>query len=88
VADDDVVADYVLTHDVVELIHERGRRDYADMADTWPDLPEDLRGAVPATMRGMLDGMRAEYGDWPGYAEAIGIEPEVVGALHAQLLDG
>jgi protein-tyrosine phosphatase len=88
VADDDIVADYVLTHDVVELIHERGRRDYADMADTWPDLPEDLRGAVPATMRGMLDGMRAEYGDWPGYAEAIGIEPEVVGALHAQLLDG
>jgi hypothetical protein len=32
--------------------------------------------------------MREEYGDWPGYAEAIGVEPDVVDALRAQLLDG
>jgi protein-tyrosine phosphatase len=87
VGDDEVVADYVLTHDVVEIIHERGRRDYADMTDTWPELPEELRGAVASTMVGTIEGMREEYGDWPGYAEAIGVEPDVVDALRAQLLD-
>jgi protein-tyrosine phosphatase len=88
VSDDDIVADYVLTHDVVEVILDRGKQYWQGSEDRWPDLPEDLRGAVDTTMRGMLDGMRAEFGDWPGYAEAIGLEPEVVAALQAQLLDG
>jgi protein-tyrosine phosphatase len=88
VSDDDIVADYVLTHDVVEVILDRGKQYWQGSEDRWPDLPEDLRGAVDTTMRGMLEGMRAEFGDWPGYAEAIGLEPDVVAALQAQLLDG
>jgi hypothetical protein len=88
VSDDDIIADYCLTHDVIDLIFERGRRDVADTAARWPDLPDDMRGAVPATMAGMLEGMKEEYGGWPGYAEAIGLEPEVVEALRAQLLEG
>lgn len=91
VSDDDIVADYVLTHDVVDVILERGRRDWEaeseDGADRWPDLPEDLRGAVAPSMAGMIEGMRDEYGDWPGYTEAIGVEEDVVDALRAQLLD-
>jgi len=88
VGDDEIVADYVLTHDVVHVIHERGRRDYPDAAGRWPDLPDDLRGAVAPTMAGMLERMRAEYGDWDGYAEAIGVEAEVVDALRDVLLEG
>ena len=87
VSDEDIVADYVLTHDVVETIHERGRAQYPDAADRWPELPEDLRGAVPATMRGTLDAMRATYGDWHGYAEAIGVDMTVCDGLRAVLLD-
>ncbi len=87
VSDEDIIGDYVLTHEVVDVIHARGRRDYADMADRWPGLPDDMRGAVPATMAGMIERMRDEYGNWLGYAEAIGIEPGVVDALQAQLLD-
>ncbi len=87
VPDEEIVADYCLTHEVVEVILERGRQYWEGTDHQWPDLPEDLRGAVPATMLGMLEGMRDEYGDWPGYAEAIGIEPDVVSALQAQLLD-
>jgi hypothetical protein len=86
VADDDIIADYVLTHEVVETIHERGRRDWPD-ARQWPDLPDDLLGAVAPTMVGMLERMRAEYGDWEGYASSIGVEPEVVTRLRAALLD-
>ena len=88
VADVDIVADYVLTHDVVDVIIERGRRDW-DERDTsrWKDLPADMLGAVAPSMAGMIEGMRETYGDWPGYAEAIGVEPDVVDALQAQLLD-
>ena len=87
VADDDIVADYVLTHEVVDVIHERGRRDYPDAADRWPELPDELRGAFAPTMTGMLERMRAEFGDWHGYARAIGVEPDVVEALRIALLD-
>ncbi|MEX2253909.1 MAG: tyrosine-protein phosphatase [Acidimicrobiia bacterium] len=86
-SDEDIVADYVLTHDVVETIHERGRRDYPDAADRWPELPDDLRGAVAPTMEGMLVGMRAEHGDWDGYAKSIGVEPDVVDRVRSALLD-
>lgn len=86
VSDDDIVADYVLTHEVVATIHERGRRDYPDAADRWPELPDDLKGAVPATMVGMLERVRAEHGDWQGYATTIGVEPPIVDRLRAALL--
>jgi protein-tyrosine phosphatase len=87
VSDDDIVADYVLTHEVVEAIHERGRRDYPDAGDRWPELPDDLRGAVAPTMRGMIARMRDTYGSWAGYADAIGVEPTVVDQLRAALLE-
>ena len=62
VADDDIVADYVL--------HARGRRRRSTSAaarettptwrPVWPELPERSRSAVPATMQGLLDrGARA-----------------------------
>jgi protein-tyrosine phosphatase len=86
VGDRDIVADYVLTHEVLETIHERGKRDYPQVGDRWPDLPEDLRGAVPATMEGLLRRVRDEYGDWQGYAESIGVDGSTVDALRTALL--
>jgi len=87
VSDSDIVADYVLTHDVVDVIIERGKRDWGGRdASHWRDLPEDLLGAVETSMTGMIEGMRETYGDWLGYAEAIGVESEVVDALQVQLL--
>jgi protein-tyrosine phosphatase len=87
VADADIVADYVLTHDVVATIHERGRRDYPDAADRWPELPDDLRGAVAPTMEGMVTRMRETYGSWSGYTAAIGVEPGIVDRLRDALLE-
>jgi protein tyrosine/serine phosphatase len=86
VGDADIVADYVLTHEVVDAIHARGKRDFPDAADTWPDLPPALLGAEAETMEGMIAGMREEWGSWDGYAADIGVEPEVVAALRAALL--
>ena len=87
VSDDDIVADYILTHDVVHVIHERGRRDYPDAADRWPELPEGLAGAVAPSMEGMITRMRDEYGSWGGYAEAVGVDSSVVERLRDALLD-
>lgn len=86
VGDADIVADYVLTHEVVETIHERGRRDYPDAAGTWPELPPALRGAEAETMEGMIVGMREAWGSWEGYAADIGVTPEVIARLRDALL--
>ncbi len=86
VSDADIVADYVLTHEVVDAIHERGKRDFPDAADTWPELPPAMLGAEAGTMEGMLERMREEWGSWDGYAADIGVEPDVVAAVRAALL--
>lgn len=86
VSDADIVADYVLTHEVVETIHERGRRDYPDAADTWPELPPALRGAEAETMEDMIVGMRQEWGTWEAYAADIGVTTEVIARLREALL--
>ena len=86
VSDANIVADYVLTHEVVDAIHARGKRDFADGADTWPELPSALMGAEAETMEGMIAGMRSEWGSWDGYAADVGVEPEVLDALRAALL--
>jgi len=86
VSDADIVADYVLTHEVVEAIHERGRRDYPDAAATWGELPPALRGAEAETMEDMIVGMRKEWGSWEGYATDIGVTPDVIARLRAALL--
>jgi hypothetical protein len=87
VSDEDIVADYVLTHDVVDKIHERGRRDYPDAAGRWPELPDDLRGAFAPTMEGMIVRMRAEYGGWDGYASSIGVDAGVIERLRVTLIE-
>jgi protein-tyrosine phosphatase len=86
VSDADIVADYVLTHEVVEAIHERGRRDYPDAAATWGELPPALRGAEAETMEDMIVGMRTEWGSWEDYAADIGVTPDVVARLRVALL--
>jgi protein-tyrosine phosphatase len=88
VSDDDIVADYVLTHEVVDVIHERGRaafgRSHDD--DIFRDLPEDMLGAHAATMVDMLAGVREEWGGFEAYVASIGVDASTVDALHAALL--
>jgi protein-tyrosine phosphatase len=88
VADDDIVADYVLTHEVVEVIHERGRAELGrkDDEDVWRDLPEDMLGAHAATMVGMLGGVREQWDSFGGYADSIGVEAATIDALRGSLL--
>jgi protein-tyrosine phosphatase len=93
VGDLDIVADYVLTHEVVEKIHERGRAERAGMPDLpdrdkiWAEMPEDLLGAMAPSMEGLIAGVHAKYGGWLGYADAIGIDEFVILELRELLLE-
>ncbi len=93
VGDLDIVADYVMTHEVVEQIHERGRAERAGMPDLperdkiWAEMPEDLLGAKAPSMEGLIAGVHAKYGGWIGYADAIGIDEFVILELRELLLE-
>lgn len=87
VSSDDIVADYVLTEEVVETIHERGRIAHPDAAAQWADLPEDLIGAKAASMEGLVEGVERAWGGWEPYVTDIGVGPDVIDALRVALLE-
>jgi protein-tyrosine phosphatase len=92
VSEQDIVDDYVLTHEVVETIHERGRIERgpttAEEDAFWEALPSELRGAHASTMEGMVAAVPGLFGSWEGYAEFIGVGDDVVSTLRELLLEG
>ena len=92
VSDQDIVDDYVLTHEVVETIHERGRIERGPTTTEedafWEALPPELRGAHASTMEGMVAGVPALFESWEGYAEFIGVSDDVISTLRELLLEG
>ena len=87
VPDADIVADYALTAEVIEEIHERHRREVPGIEEQWRRLPPDISGAVPATMEGLLAAVHDRFGTWSDYAEKIGVAPETLETLRSALLD-
>lgn len=85
VGDADIVTDYALTQEVLELIHERGRARYRNESEAWKHLPEDMLGAHEPTMEATIALLRDRWGSWEGYADAMGVEPEVVSTLRDEL---
>lgn len=85
VSDDDIVADYALTQDVMPMMLARWRT-----SSTQPDereFPAHVLRAEADTMRRLLDLIEAEHGSLRGYARAGGITDEIVDALQAHLLE-
>ena len=89
VPDDVIVADYVLTHERLEIIAQR--RVAFDGEDgeavRWEGIPSELKGAHETTMRGLIELVHTRWGGWEGYAEFAGIPSSTVDELRAQLLD-
>ena len=86
VPDEHIVADYALTAEVLEEIHERHRREVPGIDDQWARLPPDISGAVPRTMEGLLAAVHDRYGTWPDYAASIGVTEQTLSALAAELV--
>ena len=86
VSDDDIIADYALTGEVIEHIH--ALRDIEDptVERSAHRIGKDLHNAFPESMAATIERLHAEWGDWNGYAEAIGVGPEVRAGLRDRLL--
>jgi len=82
----DIVADYALTHEVIDEIHARTREARPGIDDLWSRLPPDLIGAHSTTMDGLLDLIRDRWGSIPGYVDAIGVDAATVDRLRTALL--
>ena len=87
VADRDIVADYALTHEVIDAIHERTREARPGIdEDVWSRLPPDIIGAHAATMEGLLGLIHDRWGSLAGYVAAIGVDVATVARLRTSLL--
>ena len=91
VSDDDVVADYALTQEVVaEIIARRvplTEEEEEAAREQYGHLPQDLREAQAASMESLLVRMRERWGDWEGYVDALGIGPDIIAGLRTALLE-
>jgi protein-tyrosine phosphatase len=87
VSDDDVVADYALTAQVMGLMLARWAAESKDTAETSAATPAAFMAADPEAMAGLLTLIRAEHGSTRAYVQHLGVAPEVLAALDASLLE-
>jgi len=86
VPDDTIVADYALTHEVIDALHARTRAARPDIDDVWDRLPPEMLGAHATTMADLAVLVRDRFGSWRGYARGIGVADETLDGLHDQLV--
>jgi protein-tyrosine phosphatase len=86
VNDDDIVADYALTRDVIDEIHARTRAATPSVEEIWRRLPPDILDAHATTMEGLVHLVRDRWGSFEGYAHAVGVDASVLERLRAALL--
>ena len=89
VSNDEIVGDYELTQQIVPILTERRIvRDGADAdAERWKNIPSDLRGAYGHVMEALVADVTGRWGGWEGYADAVGVGPEVVVRLRDELIE-
>ena len=68
VPDETIVADYALTHEVVDALHARIRARRPDIQDVWDRLPPEMIGAHATTMTELAVLVRDRFGSWRDYA--------------------
>ncbi len=84
VCDDDIIADYALTQEVMPAMIDRWNSQPEISPDK--DFPAHILRAEATTMHRLLEIIGEEYGSLPGYAAAGGIGDDVVQALQRALL--
>jgi protein-tyrosine phosphatase len=87
VGDSDVVADYAMTHEVIDELHARTRAVRPHIDEVWSRLPPDILGAHATTMQELLGLVRARWDSMTGYAHDIGVSPDTIHRLQDDLLE-
>jgi protein-tyrosine phosphatase len=86
VADEVIVEDYALSGEAMVRVLERLEREFPDAKEIIDKYRPVILSVDPASMQGLLDGVRAEHGSFDGLAAALGVDREV-SALRALLLE-
>jgi protein-tyrosine phosphatase len=73
VPDETIVADYALTAESMHRLVEYYMTTYPDATEQLERLAPAMVAAHPDTMSGLIASVRADYGSFDGYAEAIGV---------------
>jgi protein-tyrosine phosphatase len=85
VADEDVVADYVMTDRYMKAFIDRWNND-PETADVHRNLPEYHLKAMPESMVTFLSALKKEYGSAEGYLNENGADSSLVKRLEKALL--
>lgn len=85
---DDVIAhDYALSGEAMERMTAWFRATYPDEAAAAREAPAAFLAAHPASIRGVLDEVRARHGSIDAYVASLGVTPAVVAGLRDALLE-
>ena len=85
VSDEDIVADYALTGEVMTAMIERYPR-RALKSSAGSPYPSAILRAEADTMRLTLGELAAQYGSAAGWADSAAVDPAVISTLRAALL--
>jgi protein-tyrosine phosphatase len=86
VADEDIVADYVLSQEAMERLLEHLRAEHPDAGEELDRVGPGLVSLFGEAMMGLLNAVRERFGSFEGYADALGV-PDAAAALSAALVD-
>jgi protein-tyrosine phosphatase len=86
VGHDDIVADYVLTQQMMERIVERAAAEDPAMAASVDTAPRSFFTADPDAMSLVLSDLEREHGSVRGFVQSIGVSDEVLADLEDMVL--
>ena len=86
VADDDIVADYVLSREAMTRLLAALRAEFPDAGPIVDRFEPVILSVSPASMVGFLDALRYRYGSFTGLADALEVG-DVVADLQGALLE-
>ena len=86
VDEETIIGDYALTAAAMADLVERLKQDRPEALTAMNDQPSAYLATPPEAMRRFLDHVNTEHGSMVGYVRGIGVELEVVEALHTTLL--
>jgi protein-tyrosine phosphatase len=87
VPDEYIVADYALTEAGMQRFRAWAEREFPAMHQRMSEVPAAFSAAVPAAMLRILGHLRREHGGVRNFVLQLGVAPESIAHLRAEMLD-
>lgn len=86
VSDSDIVADYALTADRMEVMRQWALQQDPSLSQRMADVPSAIMAALPEAMQTILDEVRETHGSIKQFVLSIGVSPETLEQLRIALI--